>query len=359
MYSKAIYISTNQGHQNSIVALAIQKDGTLVQKSVTASGGAGAAGIDSAINAPSGPDALFSQSALTVAGKHLFAVNAGSNSLSMFKIHSATNLTLINTIDLPGEFPVTVGASEEHKLVCAGMSGAVAGVACSKFSAKGLAAADALRPFDIKQTTPPVGPLNTVSQVFFTSTHLFATVKGDPTKNNTGFLASFPIYANKVSSCGDHLSPPGTAVLFGAAPINETHIFSTDASFGAAALDLSRSNNNIGVQKALLPDQKATCWTSLNQDTQTAFVTDVGIDRIVEMSFDAKILNIIDMNNGDPGLIDLQAAGQFVYALSPGNDTVPTAIAVLDAKAGKQIQHLVMAGVLDKNAQGLAILKKD
>ena len=77
------------------------------------------------------------------------------------------------------------------------------------------------------------------------------------------------------------------------------------------------------------------------------------------MSFDAKILNIIDMNNGDPGLIDLQAAGQFVYALSPGNDTVPTAIAVLDAKAGKQIQHLVMAGVLDKNAQGLAILKKD
>ena len=65
---KAIYILSNQA-KNSVVALSIQKDGTLVQKSVTATGGAGAAGIDSSTNGPSGPDALFSQSALTVAGK--------------------------------------------------------------------------------------------------------------------------------------------------------------------------------------------------------------------------------------------------------------------------------------------------
>lgn len=66
---KAVYMLSNQA-SNAVVAVPIAQDGTLDEAggSSTNTGGAGAAGIDGSTNAPSNPDALFSQSALTVAG---------------------------------------------------------------------------------------------------------------------------------------------------------------------------------------------------------------------------------------------------------------------------------------------------
>ena len=54
---------------------------------------------------------------------------------------------------------------------------------------------DELRSFDFEQTTPPVGPTNRVSEGFFSKDErrLFATVKGDPIKNNTGFFSVFAV----------------------------------------------------------------------------------------------------------------------------------------------------------------------
>ncbi|EON98232.1 putative 3-carboxymuconate cyclase protein [Phaeoacremonium minimum UCRPA7] len=177
---------------------------------------------------------------------------------------------------------------------------------------------DALRPFDLQQTTPPLGPTNTVSQVFFSNDDntLFTTVKGDPTKNNTGFLAAYPVEKN--SEC--------------------------EAGFSG---------------KGVIEDQKATCWATVSAVSGTAFVTDVAIDRLVEMSLtDASILGEIDLSaNGDPGLIDLKAAGKFLYALSPGNGTTQAAIAVVNVVDKKQVQHFELKDLgADKNAQGLAIL---
>jgi len=258
-----------------------------------------------------------------------------------------------------GEFPNTVAASLKNKVVCVGSSGAKAGVSCSSFSDKGMGPMDNLRPFDLGQTTPPVGPLNTVSQAFFSDDEktLFTTVKGDPTKNNTGFLASFSV-CGSVSQEGSRSSPDGTAVLFGSTIIpGSTDIFVTDASFGGAVLSVS--NNLATVKgKAAIDGQKATCWATFSPATKTAFVTDVGTNKIVEMSAtDASIVGQIDLSaNGDPGLVDLKAAGNFIYALSPGNGTTPPAITVVDATTKKQVQHQVLDGMgASKNAQGIAV----
>src|SRR5689334_17539099 len=101
-----------------------------------------------------------------------------------------TKLTPVGQpVSIPGEFANTVAASPKHNIVCAGTSGALAGVACGRFSDRGgLGPMDGLRPFDLGQTTPPVGPTNTLSQVFFSADEsmLFATVKGDPAANKTG-----------------------------------------------------------------------------------------------------------------------------------------------------------------------------
>lgn len=66
---KAVYMMTNLA-PNSVVAVPIAQDGTLDEAggSKTDTGGSGATGMDGSTNAPSNPDALFSQSALTVAG---------------------------------------------------------------------------------------------------------------------------------------------------------------------------------------------------------------------------------------------------------------------------------------------------
>jgi hypothetical protein len=65
--AKAAYFISNNA-QNSVVALKINSDGTLCDGSITPTGGAGESGISGATNMPAGPDSLFSQSPLTIAG---------------------------------------------------------------------------------------------------------------------------------------------------------------------------------------------------------------------------------------------------------------------------------------------------
>jgi len=286
-----------------------------------------------------------------------------------------TKLTMVGQpVSIPGEFPNTIAASTKNNLVCVGSTGAVAGISCSTFSSSGLSAMDALRPFELGQTTPPVGPLNTVSHTFFSGDEslLFTTVKGDPAVNNTGFLSVFPV--NSASDCSEapaslsttetRSSPLGTAVLFGSATIpGSSSIFVTDASFGAAVLALDTTTSQASViGKRFIADQKATCWATISDATGSAFVTDVAVNHVVEMSLaDASIISTLDLSaNGDPGLIDIRAAGSFVYALSPGNGTTDAAVTVLDVSRGqgqgRMFQHFKLSGVAGKNAQGMAVL---
>ncbi|TLD19084.1 hypothetical protein PspLS_09972 [Pyricularia sp. CBS 133598] len=368
---KAIYVLSNE-KANAVVAMPIGKNGMLGKPVSTATGGEGATGVDDK-GQPAVPDALFSQSALTVAGKNLFAVNPGSNTLTMFAIDpkDPTKLTMVGKpAAIPGEFPVTVAASNKNKMACVGTSGAKAGISCASFSEKGLGEMDALRPIDLGQTTPPKGPTNTVSQVFFSRDQktLFSTVKGDPPTKKDGFIASFPVaaaaagQAAKVDSKITKATPDGTAVLFGATTIpGSKDLFVTDAAFGAVVLGMDQKTQTASTVKGKgeVDGQKATCWATVSPATGTAFVTDVGSNRLVEMSTkDAKVLNKVELTNGDPGLIDLQAAGKFVYALSPGNGTTPAAVTVVDAKTRKQVQHVQMdAKLAGKNSMGLALLK--
>ncbi|KAL1798986.1 hypothetical protein ACET3X_003023 [Alternaria dauci] len=273
-------------------------------------------------------------------------------------------------VAIPGDFPNTVAASAKNKLACVGTTGAVAGIACASFSWQGLGQMDDLRPFDLGQSTPPVGPLNTVSQAFFSSDEsvLFTTVKGDSSVNNTGFLSAYAVRASNGAATlpkkDVRSSPEGTAVLFGSAtlPNDPSSLFVTDASFGATVLSIDSKGQATVKGKGIIDGQSATCWVTISAATNSAFVTDVGVNRVVEMSLDdASIITQLDLSaNGDPGLIDLRAAGDFVYALSPGNGTTNAAITVLDVSGGqgsmKQVQHFDLGGMAGRNAQGMAVL---
>jgi hypothetical protein len=266
-----------------------------------------------------------------------------------------------HSASIPGDFPVTVAASAKNRLVCVGTTGEKSGISCATFSSKGLGQMDALRPFDLSQTTPPVGPFNTVSQVFFSEDEsvLFTTVKGNPPANNTGFLSAFPVKSpsacagtvSRLSTTETRSSPAGTAVLFGSQPIpGSTSLFVTDASFGAAVFAVDSNNQAIVAAKGVIANQAATCWATISEVTGSAFVSVA----------DARIISSTDLSaNGDLGLIDLASGGNFIYALSPGNGTIKAAVTVLDVSGGKvkQIQHFGLSSTgAGKNSQGMALL---
>ena len=386
---KAVYFLTNE-EQNAVAAVPISADGTLSGGTTKCTGGKGSNSIDGTTNEPAQPDPLVSQSSLSLAGnvrspptlsmngsdclQNLFAVNAGSNTLSMLSVSpdDPTQLTLVGEpVAIPGEFPNTVAASAQNGLVCVGATGAVAGVSCANFDENGIGAMDELRPFDIQQSTPPVGPTNTVSQVFWSNdqSKLFTTVKGDPTKNNTGFLSVFEVesaqgQAKCLSRDETRSSPEGTAVLFGSLPIPGTsRIFATDASFGAAILSVGADNTASAEAAQEVEGQTATCWVTISSTTNTAFVTDVGVPRIVEMSLDdASIVGELDLaDTGAAGLIDLRAAGGMMYVLAGGGGNSSAQVLVMDAKTSGSLS-LMQAfdlGALGAgaNSQGMAVLE--
>lgn len=211
----------------------------------------------------------------------LFAVNAGSDSLSMFRIdrNNPTGLTLIGQPTATGgKFPVSVAVSMKMKVACVGHSGSVAGISCARFSThSGLHEFDAIRTFDLGQSNPPLGPLNTLSHTFFIEDEntLITTVKGDPSVNKTGFVSTFSALNGSVAPYGTQISPKGTGVLFGAKQIPGTSILLvTDALFGYVLLDI----NNLAapISQTAIEGQIATCWATVSSKTKTgvSFLTD-------------------------------------------------------------------------------------
>ncbi|CUM65833.1 uncharacterized protein PRCAT00003482001 [Priceomyces carsonii] len=372
---RALYFQTNED-TNSIIALKILENGTLVEGTITSTGGSGASSISSATNMSASPDGLSSQGSVTVVGTTLFAVNAGDDTVSMFSIDEfePTNLKLLGSPSkVPGEFPVTVTASALNRLVCVGTSGKKAGVSCAPYSPYvGIGELDFLRPFDLDQSTPPVGPLNTVSQTYFSTDEslLITTVKGDPAINKTGFVSVYSVFGSslfsqaRVSAADIRSVVNGTGALFGLHQIPESdNYFVADASFGAAIISVNEMNETSRLLfKQEIPKQMATCWAAISSSSNSAFVTDPLVNHIVEMSLtDASILSIINTTNSNDatGYIDIAAAGDYVYALSPGSKSGSDAeigvLSVSDSQHKSIVQSFKVGEWAGASAQGLAI----
>lgn len=87
-------------------------------------------------------------------------------------------------------------------------------------------------------------------------------------------------------------------------------------------------------------------------------MTDVANNRIVEIDpTNGAVLQKSDLNDGQPGLIDVVAGGKMVYALSPGNGTTRGRVVVLDVsqRPARVVQRFEAEG-LGERSQGLTVL---
>jgi hypothetical protein len=92
------------------------------------------------------------------------------------------------------------------------------------------------------------------------------------------------------------------------------------------------------------------------------YVTDINENRLVGIDpatgKDELDIHVVPLDNGNKGMIDLVAAGDFVYALSVGGERAT--IVVLDLSDGKDaenpVQNFQPAGMIDVlKVQGLAL----
>ena len=120
---KALFVQTNNTTANQIMVYDRAWDGTLTFAASYATGGMGgtAAGATA--------DPLASQGSLVTAdhGRVLLAVNAGSNTVSLFRVHG-DRLRLKQVISSGGQFPVSIAVHGNLVYVLnAGLDGSVQG----------------------------------------------------------------------------------------------------------------------------------------------------------------------------------------------------------------------------------------
>ena len=116
----AVFVMTNGAERNEILSFARAADGTLQPAGRFDTGGRGSGGNN---------DPLESQGSLRLSqdGSLLFAVNAGSGELSLFRVHGA-QLALAQTVPVNGSEPVAVAQQGNLVYVLnAGGSSAVVG----------------------------------------------------------------------------------------------------------------------------------------------------------------------------------------------------------------------------------------
>jgi 6-phosphogluconolactonase (cycloisomerase 2 family) len=120
---RAVFVQTNDLDHNSVVAYTRHPDGRLTRVGEFRTGGRGGVERDVPL------DSLASQDSLTYDAAHhlLFAVNAGSNTVTSFAVEGA-HLTRRQTVPAGGVFPVSVSAAHGRLFVLnAGGTGSVTG----------------------------------------------------------------------------------------------------------------------------------------------------------------------------------------------------------------------------------------
>jgi hypothetical protein len=221
----------------------------------------------------------------------LFAVNAGSNTVSFFtfKTKHPTALQLVGSPTYSGgEFPVSVAFNEKRCMACVLNSGAKDGVRCFKVDpAKGLTTIkNTDRTIGLGQTTPPEGPPNTVSQVLFDSSgdNLLVSVKGTP-PSTSGYIASYTI-AEDGSLAAEPIKsfPNGGLLPFGMTRIPGTQsVIATDPGVGVTVYNFATAGTEASSVSTAIDGQLATCWVTRSPKTGNYYVTDVAK---VRLSFD-------------------------------------------------------------------------
>jgi len=279
----AVYVLTNQPSGNSVMGYARGADGTLSFSGSFSTGGTGAG---------TGGDPLGSQGSLVLGRWHrlLFAVNAGSNDISVFAVEGL-GLRLLDRASSGGQMPVSVTVHDRLVYVVnAGGTPNIQGFFVEPFSGH-------LIHLPGSHRTLPGGASSSPGEVAFSPDGdvLMVTEKGTNkidtwTVNDDGFAES-----------------GATTDSSGATPFGFTfvHNFAIVTEAGPSALSSYEVDDNGRLELltgSLGDTQKANCWVVATRNGRYAYTTNTGSGTISSYLVlrDGR-LNLLDTIAGNTG----------------------------------------------------------
>jgi 6-phosphogluconolactonase (cycloisomerase 2 family) len=247
----AVFVQTDNPSGNQVVVLDQHVDGRLSERAVVSTGGLGGQSQGAVV------DQLASQNSLVYDSEQhlLFAVNAGSNTLSVFSAHGR-DLRLLQVVPTGGVFPDSVAVSGNLVYVLnAGNTGTVTGY---RIVNHGLVAmAGASRSLHLSNTDPP-NFLTSPGDIGFSpdGSELIVTTKGSTSSlevfkvNPHGMLTGRPtVTADPGNVPFSFAFTPSSQLVVAEAGNSTVHTFALGAHGALTSLSAS------------VPDgQTALCW---------------------------------------------------------------------------------------------------
>ena len=257
-----VYTEGNQSSGNQILSYRIAGDGTLKFVAATASGGNGTSA------------ALGSQGALVIDEESglLFAVNAGSNSVSSFRLSNDGSLRLIHTASSGGQKPTSVTVKRNLLYVLNAGSDSIQGFRVwddGSFSAIEWS----------KQSLSISGAGG--AQISFTPNADWLVV----TEKATNKISSFKVKSDGSADAGEVTASTGVTP-YGFDFSRDRFMIVSDAVGGAAGASTTTSytigGNGVphAINGAVPDDQSAACWVAVTKYGRYAFVTNTASNTI-------------------------------------------------------------------------------
>lgn len=204
--------------------------------------------------------------------------------------------------------------------MCVANGGSVAGVTCfSADHSKGLTAQGGLRTIALGQTTPPVGPPGTVSDIVFnpSETALFVSIKGTPP--TPGSIYVYPVVDGYVSTT-PVISKPDTLIVDFSLNFlgTDDKAVVTDPAYGASIVDISKSYAVTVSKKIVVADEKALCWATYSDRFNSIALLDGGSPNITLADVSGAITGTFALDTKYMGVFDSALDRTFLYALRGG-----------------------------------------
>jgi hypothetical protein len=311
----AVFVQTDNSAGNQVVSYDRSVDGQLTLAGTYDTGGLGAS-LDGSV-----VDHLASQGSLTFdpQSSSLFAVNAGSNTVSVFSVRGSV-LTLRQVISSGGDFPVSVSVRGNLVFVLNALNG---GSVQGFFSLGGwlVALPWSNRSLDLGPESGSTQFVETPGQVTFSpnGAQLIVTTKANGSDIDVfgvgpfGFLSFSPVVN----------SEPGT-VPFGVSFDSSGRLVVANAGNDTLATYSLGANGTVTPVDSVATNQAATCWVAAAQgfffasNAGSASVTGFG-----ETALNGQLSFLADTTT-DPGTVDAAPSsdGRYLYVQTGGNGVV-------------------------------------
>jgi 6-phosphogluconolactonase len=305
----AVYTMSNATSGNSVLIYQRAHNGALTPDGSVSTGGLGSGG------------GLGNQGGLILRGRYLFAVNAGSDEVSVLSVNNG-GLSLVSRVPSGGVRPVSVAVHNDLVYVLnAGGSGNISGFR--------LAPSGALLPL-AGSTLPLSSPASGPAQIEFTPSGRGLIVTEKATNN----ILSYAIDEHGRAR-GPLVEPSAGLTPFGFAFSNRGDLIVSDA-FGAAAGQSALSSYHVGRKGGISlitgpvgNGQAAACWVVVTGNGEVAYTTNAASGTISSYGLahngGLTVHEAIAANLGagsTPIDMALSNNSRFLYVLNAGAHTI-------------------------------------